>query len=206
MSTGEHGPLSGLRVVDMSTTLMGPYCGLLLAQLGADVVKFERPGGDIARDISDRSGRGLGDFYVNFNRGKRSVVLDVNDPADAEVLRAMISDADVFSHNLRPTSARKLGLSYESLATSNPQLVYCSMHGFDQRGPWRGARPVAGHGAVAGQEGRNHRGHGCGGRAPGRSSAPRRRRGCARRRCPPISAAVAANAGSAGAAGRSRLH
>ncbi len=137
MSSLERGPLAGLRVVDMSTTLMGPYCGLLLAQLGADVVKVERPGGDIARDIADRSGHGLGDFYVNFNRGKRSAVLDVTDPADASVLRAMIAEADVFSHNLRPASARKLGLSYESLAASNPRLVYCSMHGFDQRGPWR---------------------------------------------------------------------
>ncbi|PKW15454.1 CaiB/BaiF CoA transferase family protein [Saccharopolyspora spinosa] len=137
MSAADRGPLSGLRVVDMSTTLMGPYCGLLLAQLGADVIKVERPGGDIVRDISDRSGHGLGDFYLNFNRGKRSVVLDVSNDADAAILREMIADADVFSHNLRPASARKLGLSYDSLASSNPGLVYCSMHGFDQRGPWR---------------------------------------------------------------------
>ena len=120
-----------------SKALMGPYCGLLLAQLGADVIKVERPAGDVVRGISDRRGHGLGDFYVNLNRGKRSVVLDLSNDADAAILRAMIADVDVFSHNLRPTSAQKLGLSYEHLASSNPRLVYCSMHGFDQRGPWR---------------------------------------------------------------------
>lgn len=137
MSRQVQGPLHGLRVVDMSTTLMGPYCALLLAQFGADVIKVERPGGDIARNIGDRTGHGLGEFYLNFNRGKRSVVLDVTDPDDAATLRSMLADVDVFSHNLRPSSARKLGMSFEDLAPSNPRLVYCSMHGFDQRGPWR---------------------------------------------------------------------
>lgn len=137
MSERSRGPLDGLRVVDMSTTLMGPYAGLLLAQLGADVIKVERPGGDIARQIGDRSGVGLGECYVNFNRGKRSVVLDVSNASDADLLHELIADADVFSHNLRPSTARKLGLSYDSLAPSSPRLVYCSMHGFDQRGPWR---------------------------------------------------------------------
>lgn len=137
MSPNNGGPLHGLRVVDMSTTLMGPYCGLLLAQLGADVIKVERPGGDITRNIGDRGGHGLGEFYVNFNRGKRSIVLNLTDPADTEVLRRMIADTDVFSHNLRPVSARRLGLSYDDLAPLNSSLIYCSMHGFDQRGPWR---------------------------------------------------------------------
>ncbi|ANN15853.1 hypothetical protein SD37_09480 [Amycolatopsis orientalis] len=137
MTARSRGPLEGLRVVDMSTTLMGPYCSLLLAQLGADVIKVERPSGDITRNIGDRAGYGLGEFYVNFNRGKRSVVLDLTASSDAGIFRRMIADADVFSHNLRPTSARTLGLAYDDLSPLNQGLVYCSMHGFDQRGPWR---------------------------------------------------------------------
>lgn len=131
------GPLAGVRVVDLTTTLMGPYCGLLLAQMGAEVTKIESPGGDVARFIGDRSGVGLGSMYVNFNRGKRSVELNLKDPADFAVLQSLVREADVFSHNMRPTTAQRLGLSYEDLSADNPRLVHCSMHGFDQRGPWR---------------------------------------------------------------------
>ncbi|MCW2545881.1 MAG: L-carnitine dehydratase/bile acid-inducible protein [Mycobacterium sp.] len=138
MNAPSRGPLAGVRVVDMTTTLMGPYCGVLLAQMGASVIKVERPGGDVARYIDDASGHGLGAMYMNFNRGKRSVVLDVKkSPQDLDVLMSLIAEADVFAHNLRPSAVGRLRLTYEAVSERNEALVYCSMHGFDQRGPWR---------------------------------------------------------------------
>lgn len=132
-----EGPLAGVRVVDLTTTLMGPYCALLFAQLGADVIKVERPGGDLSRHIGDDAGVGLGAMYVNINRGKRSVELDLSVAADRDVLTNLIDHADVFAHNLRPASAVRLGLTYEQVGMRNHGLIYCSMHGFDERGPWR---------------------------------------------------------------------
>ncbi|MGW6458882.1 CaiB/BaiF CoA transferase family protein [Streptomyces sp. NPDC055078] len=130
------GPLAGLRVVDMSTTLMGPYCSLLLAQLGADVIKVEAPTGDIVRGIGDRHGNGLGHAFMNVNRGKRSVVLDLKTDEGHAALMSLLATADVFCHNLRPAKARRLGLEYEVLAEGNPGLICCSMSGFNRSGPY----------------------------------------------------------------------
>lgn len=135
------GPLAGLRVIEMATTLMGPYCALLLAQLGADVIKVETPAGDIARNIADPHGRGLGPAFLNLNRGKRSVVLDLKDDGDKAALFDLAATADVLCHNMRPPVAARNGLTYEALSARNPALIVCRMFGYGQDGPY------AGHGA-----------------------------------------------------------
>jgi crotonobetainyl-CoA:carnitine CoA-transferase CaiB-like acyl-CoA transferase len=135
-STGD-GPLAGLRVVEMATTLMGPYAALLLAQMGADVIKVETPAGDITRSIGDRRGVGLGAGFLNINRGKRSVVIDLKDGGDRALLFDLVATADVLSHNMRPSVADRNGLTYAALSERNPGLIVCRMFGFGQDGPYR---------------------------------------------------------------------
>jgi crotonobetainyl-CoA:carnitine CoA-transferase CaiB-like acyl-CoA transferase len=133
----EGGPLAGIRVADLTTTVMGPYCTLLLAQLGADVIKVEPPGGDLIRWADDRHGDGFSPLFLNANRGKRSIVLDLKDPAGFEVLTRLAARADVVVHNMRPRAAARLGLSYAAIAAANPRCVYCELHGFGAGGPYQ---------------------------------------------------------------------
>jgi len=135
-SPAGDGPLAGLRVVDMATTLMGPYATLLLAQMGADVIKVETPSGDIARSIADPHGHGLGPAFLNLNRGKRSVVIDLKDDEDKARLFDLVSSADVLCHNMRPAVADRNGLTYEALSERNPGLIVCRMFGYGQHGPY----------------------------------------------------------------------
>jgi alpha-methylacyl-CoA racemase len=128
-------PLRGVKVVDLSTLLPGPMCTLLMAEAGADVVKIERPGGgDEMRSYVPK----LGPDSVNFgllNRGKRSVALDLKEEAGREAALALIAQADVLVEQFRPGVMARLGLDYETLATRNPRLVYCSITGYGQTGP-----------------------------------------------------------------------
>jgi len=133
----EKGPLTGVRVVDLTSTFMGPYCTLLLAQMGADVIKVEAPGGDVVRYVADDHGTGMGPVFLNANRGKRSIVLDLKDPADRDVLQDLVAGADVFVHNLRPAAVRALGVGYDAVAAANPRTVYCAVRGFGASGPYR---------------------------------------------------------------------
>jgi crotonobetainyl-CoA:carnitine CoA-transferase CaiB-like acyl-CoA transferase len=158
--TESRGPLDGLLVVDLSTTFMGPYCSLLLGQLGARVVKVESPGGDIARYIGDRRGTGLGPIFMNGNRGKESVVLDLKDAGDREVLDGLIGRADVFMHNLRPQAMERLELDATTVLERNPRVVYCHTLGFGSAGPYRDraayddvVQAVSGVAAVQGGDG-----------------------------------------------------
>ena len=96
--------LGDIRVVDVTSTFMGPYCTMLLGQWGADVIKVEPPGGDVVRYIGDVNGTGLGPVFLNTNRGKRSIVLDLKAPRDQRVLDRLVASADVFVHNLRGAS------------------------------------------------------------------------------------------------------
>ncbi|WP_236794249.1 CaiB/BaiF CoA-transferase family protein [Amycolatopsis sp. GM8] len=127
--------LAGLRVVDLSSTLMGPYCTMLLAQWGAEVVKVEPPQGDPARYIDDIHGTGMGPFFLNANRGKRSVVLDLKSPAGAESLSGLLDWCDVVVHALRPDSARDLGLDADSIVRRHPRCVALAFRGFGRGGP-----------------------------------------------------------------------
>jgi crotonobetainyl-CoA:carnitine CoA-transferase CaiB-like acyl-CoA transferase len=131
------GPLDGIRVVDLSSTVMGPYCTLLLAQMGADVIKVEPPGGDPTRWTGDRTGAGMSPLFLNLNRGKRSIVLDLKNPAGMRTLMRLAADADVLVHNMRPGAAGRLGLRYAPIADANPRCVYCELHGFGAGGPYQ---------------------------------------------------------------------
>lgn len=126
----EQAPLSGIRVIDVSSTLMAPYCTLVLAQWGAEVIKIEPPGGDVVRYIGDTRGNGMGPVFLNANRGKRSVSLDLKKDGAAKVLARLLGSADILVHNLRPAAARRLGLTAEEALQANPSLVHCAFRGF----------------------------------------------------------------------------
>jgi CoA:oxalate CoA-transferase len=134
---GSPGPLSGLLVVDLTRVLAGPFATMMLADVGARVIKVERPGrGDDSRAYGPfRSGRSL--YFDRVNRGKESVALDLADPADRDVLLALADRADVLVENFRPGVMARLGLGYPELSARNPRLVYASISGFGQTGPWR---------------------------------------------------------------------
>jgi crotonobetainyl-CoA:carnitine CoA-transferase CaiB-like acyl-CoA transferase len=135
--TSPRGPLDGLTVVDLSSTFMGPYCSLLLAQLGARVIKVEPPEGDIIRYVGDERHVGLGPAFLNFNRGKESVVLDLATPAGRDALDGLIDGADVFLHNMRPAAMTRLRIDADTVLVRNPRVVYCHAVGYGSRGPYR---------------------------------------------------------------------
>lgn len=125
--TSAAAPLQGLRVIEFSHMVMGPVCGMVLADLGADVIKVEPPpDGDKSRRLT---GIGLG-FFATFNRNKRSVCVDVEHPSGLELVGKLISSADVFLENFRPGAMSKFGLDYPTLAARNPRLIYCACKGF----------------------------------------------------------------------------
>jgi crotonobetainyl-CoA:carnitine CoA-transferase CaiB-like acyl-CoA transferase len=134
------GPLAGIRVVDVSQILSGPFACMILADQGAEVVKVESPGiGDPMRIGPYRRG-GRASFYVNANRGKRGVVLDLQKPRGREALLRLVAQADVFVQNWRPGAAERLGLAYEDLRAVNPELIYVSISGYGDSGPYRDRR------------------------------------------------------------------
>lgn len=135
------GPLQGIRVIDLTTVAMGPWATQILGDMGADVIKVESPGGDHFRVVPPCRNPGMGAAFLNLNRNKRSVVLDLKDPEDLAVLMRLIADADVFVSNVRPQSMRKLGLDYETLSASHPRLICCGAYGFAEDGPYAG-RPA----------------------------------------------------------------
>ncbi|MDT7570431.1 MAG: CoA:oxalate CoA-transferase [Actinomycetota bacterium] len=134
---GTTGPLSGLLVADFSRVLAGPFAAMMLADLGARVIKVERPGaGDDSRGYGPFvDGRSL--YFARVNRGKESIALDLKDPADLEVARRLIRRADVLVENYRPGVMDRLGLGWPDAQALNPRLVYCSVSGFGHTGPWR---------------------------------------------------------------------
>ncbi|MXR35399.1 CaiB/BaiF CoA transferase family protein [Craterilacuibacter sinensis] len=132
------GALAGIKVVDLSRVLAGPWTGQLLADLGAEVIKVERPGaGDDTRQWAPPSlPDGTAAYFLAANRGKRSVTVDITQPEGQEVVRRLVADADVLLENYKVGGLAKYGLDYASLAALNPRLVYCSITGFGQDGPY----------------------------------------------------------------------
>jgi len=130
------GPLSGLLVADFSRILAGPYASMLLADLGAEVVKVEGPQGDDTRTWKPPVREDVSTYFLGVNRGKRSIALDLRDPRDAGTARELARRADVVIENFRPGGLAKYGLDYESVRTTNPGSVYCSISGFGS-GPGR---------------------------------------------------------------------
>lgn len=131
------GPLEGIKVVEFATTVSGPFGGQLLAEQGADVVKVESHDGDVLRGIGAGTTRGhITGYFASFNRGKRSIVVDVKDPDGAEIVRRLADDADVFIQNQRAGVAERLGLGPADLHARNPDLVYVSISGVGATGPY----------------------------------------------------------------------
>jgi crotonobetainyl-CoA:carnitine CoA-transferase CaiB-like acyl-CoA transferase len=135
------GPLAGIRVIDLSAIVMGPYATQILGDMGADVIKVESPTGDIFRDVAPCRHRGMGAAFLNVNRNKRSLVLDLELDQEKQILLKLLATADVFVYTLRPRSLGKFGLDYNSLRERNPRLIYCGAYGFSEEGPYRG-RPA----------------------------------------------------------------
>ncbi len=128
-------PLEGLRVIDFSRVLAGPFCAALLGDLGADVIKIEPPAGDDYRAVGPFAADGVSGLFAAMNRNKRSIVLDLKAEAGRELALALCADADVVVENFRPGVADKLGIGYAALSAVNPSLVYASVSGFGQTGP-----------------------------------------------------------------------
>ena len=135
MDDGPLALLDGVRVVDLTSTLSGPYGTLLLGDLGADVVKVEPPRGDPIRDIGPRHSQDMGAIFLNLNRNKRSVVLDLTSDHGRSELRRLCDGADVAIHNMRPAAAVRCGADAASLRDRHPELIHCAIRGFG-KGPY----------------------------------------------------------------------
>ena len=130
------GPLSGMRVIELAHIMAGPVCGLMLADMGADVIKVEKPTGDDSRRFVPPQIGGESAAYMMMNRNKRGIALNLKDPQAVDILRKLLAEADVVIENYRKGTMEKLGLSYEELAAVNPRLIYCEISGFGRTGPY----------------------------------------------------------------------
>src|SRR5262245_16323610 len=133
--TGALSLLEGVRVIDLTSTLAGPYSTLLLGDLGADVIKIESPGGDTVRDLGPRHHDDMGPIFVNLNGHNRSGVADLASDEGRACLKQLYDRADVAIHTLRPSAARRCGATAEALRDGHPRLIHCAIRGFGD-GPY----------------------------------------------------------------------
>src|SRR5271165_6475684 len=131
------GPLAGIRVVDLTSALLGPVATQILGDMGADVIKVEPPEGDPIRPLGPARNPGMGAYFLNINRNKKSVALDLKRPAARDALLRLAETAEVFVHNMRLGAAERLGLHYQALAERNPRIVYAAATGFHKDGAYR---------------------------------------------------------------------
>ncbi|MGC1505293.1 MAG: CoA transferase [Sulfitobacter sp.] len=134
--TKRTGPLKGMRVIELAHIMAGPVCGLMLADMGADVIKVEKPTGDDSRRFVPPEIEGESAAYMMMNRNKRGISLNLKNAAAVDILRELLAEADVVIENYRKGTMEKLGLSYEELAKANPRLIYCEISGFGRTGPY----------------------------------------------------------------------
>lgn len=130
------GPLHGVRILELTSVVLGPWACQILGDLGADVIKIEPAGGDSNRQLGPRAHEGMAALYLTCNRNKRSVVLDLKNPAGKEALLKLAETADVLVHNYRPASMQRLGLDYEAMKARNPKIIFCGTYGYSKRGPY----------------------------------------------------------------------
>ncbi len=130
------GPLSGLRIIDVSSVLMGPYATQILGDFGADIIKVESTDGDLVRQIGPARNPGMGPLFLNANRSKRSITLDLKNPNGHKAMLKLCETADVLVFNVRPAAMARLGLSYDEVAAVNPKIIYAGLVGYNQDGPY----------------------------------------------------------------------
>ncbi len=135
------GPLDGIRVIDLTTVLLGPFATQILGDMGADVIKVEAPSGDPMRGLGPKRSDGMGPVFLNSNRNKRSLVLDLKADKGRDAMLKLVETADVFFHNMRPRGVRSLGLAYDDVRQVNPRLIYCGAYGYREDGPY-GHKPA----------------------------------------------------------------
>jgi crotonobetainyl-CoA:carnitine CoA-transferase CaiB-like acyl-CoA transferase len=135
------GPLAGVRIIDLTSVMMGPYATMILGDYGADVIKVESPEGDVMRHAAPMRHAQMGAMFLQGNRNKRSIGLDLKKPAGRDALLRLAATADVLVHNVRPAAMRRLRLGPDDLLALNPRLVYAGLHGFGEQGPYAG-RPA----------------------------------------------------------------
>jgi len=130
------GPLNGIRVIDMTMNVMGPYAAQTLGDMGADICKVEPPEGDTLRGVGPSRSKGMGPYFLNLNRNKRSLVLDLKHAEGGAVLRRLLGQADVLLYSFRPQAMARLGASYADVSAINPRIIYCGAFGYGQSGPY----------------------------------------------------------------------
>ena len=135
------GPLEGVTVLDLTSVVLGPWATQILGDMGADVIKVEAPDGDITRGIGPARNAGMGALYLNCNRNKRGLALNLKQPAALAALLRLAAAADVFVHTMRPQAIARLGLAYDDVAAVNPTIVYCGAYGYRKAGPF-GNKPA----------------------------------------------------------------
>lgn len=130
------GPLSGIKVVDLTSVLMGPYTTQILADMGAEVIKVEAPAGDTTRHLPPSISDGRGSMFMNVNRGKKSIAVDLKQPEGRALVLKLVADADIFIHSMRAQAIKRLGLDYEAVAAENNDIIYANLYGFGRAGPY----------------------------------------------------------------------
>jgi crotonobetainyl-CoA:carnitine CoA-transferase CaiB-like acyl-CoA transferase len=136
MSTPNSGPLTGVRVADLTSVLLGPFATQIMGDMGADVIKIEGPEGDTTRDLGPRRSPGMASVYLNANRNKRSLCIDLKSNEGYAAFLKLLETIDVFVHNMRPSAIKRLKLTYEDVRAVNPKIIYCGAYGFSQDGPY----------------------------------------------------------------------
>lgn len=132
------GALSGLKILDLTSVLMGPFATQILADMGADVIKIEPPAGDTVRGIGPMRNPGMGSNFLHVNRNKRSLVLNLKNPEGLEAFFKLVETADVVVYNIRPQAMARLGIDYERLKAMNPRIIYAGLYGYSEKGPYAG--------------------------------------------------------------------
>lgn len=130
------GPLHGVRIIELTSVVLGPWAAQMLGDMGADVIKIEAPRGDSNRTLGAARNKGMAALYLTCNRNKRSLVLDLKVPGAREALLKLVEGADVFFHNNRPQVMTKLGLDYADMKKVNPKIIYCGAYGYSKKGPY----------------------------------------------------------------------
>src|SRR5690606_29965492 len=136
MSKAKNGPLTGIRIADLTSVLLGPYAAQILGDMGADVIKVEGPEGDTTRDLGPRRSEGMAAVYLTANRNKRALGIDLQSREGHAAFRKLRGTCDVFLHNMRPSAIRRLGLTYDEVCKVRPDIIYCGAYGFSQNGPY----------------------------------------------------------------------